>query len=241
MRPEEIKLSDVQRILFGQVPPEFYIELVIRGLLSYLLLIVAMRLLGSRMSGHISRLEMAALVSLSSAIGVPLLSPMNGILPAFIIAMIIVVISRIIARLSIKSKKVEDVTQGEFDTLIEDGIMDLDTMKKCSITRERLFSELRSLQVSHLGHVKRLYMEAGGAFTFVPNEQAFPGLLVLPGWDKDFLDDQIEWTNTTICKECGERKMQSIVISDDQVTCTNCGAREWTRSVVDKEVKKQAS
>src|ERR1700712_2197316 len=97
MKPDEIKLSDWKRILFGQVPPEFYIELVIRGLLVYLLLMVAMRLLGKRMSGQVSRLEMIALVSLASAVGVPLLSPMNGILPAVIIAIIIVGVVRLIS------------------------------------------------------------------------------------------------------------------------------------------------
>ena len=241
MKPEEIKLGDLQRILFGPVPAEFYIELVIRGLLFYLLLIVALRFLGSRMSGHISRLEMAALVSLSSAIGVPLLSPMNGVLPALVIAVIIVVVTRIITRISIKSKKMEVATEGKFDTLIDDGLMDLNSMAKCSITRERLFAELRSSQVSHLGQVKRLYMEAGGAFSLIQNESATPGLLVLPDWDKDFLKERIEWTNTSICNHCGERKMQSIVLSDDQILCTNCGAHDWTQAVKDNQESKKAS
>src|SRR3954453_1426943 len=97
MKPEEIKLSDWSRILFGQVPPEFYIELIIRGFLVYALLMVSMRLLGKRMSSQISRLELAALVALASAIGVPLLSMTNGVLPAFIISIIIVGMTRLIS------------------------------------------------------------------------------------------------------------------------------------------------
>ncbi|HEX8334889.1 MAG TPA: hypothetical protein VF622_19850, partial [Segetibacter sp.] len=138
MKPDEIKLGDWLRIIFGQVPPEFYIELIIRGFLVYVLLLVAMRFLGKRMATNVSRIELAALVALSSAIGVPLLSPSNGILPAFIIAGIIVALTRIISVWGLRSKKFENATQGDLDTLVEDGVMDLKIMKKVRITRERL-------------------------------------------------------------------------------------------------------
>src|SRR6478735_4198047 len=99
MKPDEIRLSDWARILFGQVPPEFYAELVIRAVFVYALLMISMRLMGTRMSGQLSRLDLAAMVALASAIGVPMLSPSNGLLPALIIAIIVVSVSRIIAKM----------------------------------------------------------------------------------------------------------------------------------------------
>src|ERR1700712_3170595 len=187
MKPEEIKLTDWSRILLGPVPPEFYVELIIRGCLVYALLMISMRFLGKRMSSQISRLELAALVSLASAIGVPLLSPMNGVLPAFIIAFIIVGFTRLISYISTKSQKFESATQGDLDMLVEDGVMKLDIMKRVRITRERLFAQLRSENLNHLGKVKRVYMEANGTFTLVPNEEKQAGLLVLPDWDEGFI------------------------------------------------------
>lgn len=210
MKPEEIKLSDWSRILFGQVPVEFYIELVIRGLFVYLLLMFAMRLLGKRMSSQMSRLELAALVSLASAIGVPLLSPTNGLLPALIIAIIIVGMTRLIALLSIRSEKFESMTQDELDTLVQDGVMRLYIMKRVRITRERLFAQLRSENLNHLGMVKRVYMEANGTFSLVPNAAGQPGLLVLPDWDEAFIDEKLNRTNVIICKECGEKSLKPI-------------------------------
>src|SRR3954465_422838 len=113
MKPDEIKLSDWMRILFGQVPPEFYIELVIRVFLIYALLMLSMRLMGTRMSGQISRLDLAAMVDLALAIGGYIVFSPNGILQAFIIAFIIVIISRIIAKLSSKNQHFEQVTQDD--------------------------------------------------------------------------------------------------------------------------------
>ena len=234
MKPEEIKLNDWTRILFGQVPAEFYIELIIRGFLVYFLLMVAMRLLGKRMSGHMSMLELAALVSLASAIGVPLLSPMNGILPAFIITIIIVGLTRLISFLSMKNEKFEDVTQQDLETIVEDGVMRLNIMKRVRITRERLFAQLRSDNLHHLGKVKRMYLEANGAFTLIPNTSVQPGLLVLPDWDKAFINERVQVTNINICKECGAKKPNVVKINDEGIECTNCGFNEWTTAVVER-------
>src|SRR4051812_46339043 len=113
MKPEEIKLGDWARILFGQVPPEFYVELAIRAFLVYLLLTVSMRLLGKRMSTQMSRLELVAMVSLASAIGVPMLAQDRGMLPAFIIAFVIIGITRLISAKSFKDQHFEQLTQGD--------------------------------------------------------------------------------------------------------------------------------
>ena len=232
MKPEEIKLTDWSRILFGPVPAEFYIELIIRGVLVYALLMVSMRLLGKRMATQISRLELAAMVSLASAIGVPMLSQTNGILPAFIIAFIIVAITRLISLISTKSEKFESSTHGDLDTLVRDGVMRLNIMKRVRITRERLFAQLRSENFDHLGKVKRVYMEANGSFTLIQNEERQPGLLVLPEWDEPFIHEKVTQTNIAICRNCGEKKPGSH--NDGVVKCTNCGASDWTKAVVEK-------
>ena len=61
MKAEEIRFSDWGRILFGEVPPSFFLEVVIRTILIFLLLIISMRLFGRRMAAQINRIEMVAL------------------------------------------------------------------------------------------------------------------------------------------------------------------------------------
>jgi uncharacterized membrane protein YcaP (DUF421 family) len=234
MKSTEIKLTDWQRILFGEAPPEFYIELIIRGFFVYLLLMFALRMLGKRMSSQVSNLEMAANISLASAIGVPLLSPMNGLLPAFIIAAIIVGLTRLISKISVKSQNFERVTQGDLDMLVEDSVMRIDIMKRVRITRERLFAHLRSENLNHLGLIKRVYMEANGSFTLVQNEDGKPGLLVLPDWDESFINEALEKTETIICKNCGEEKPGNNGQKSEEVECLNCGANDWTNAYVER-------
>jgi len=233
MKPEEIKLSDWSRIIFGEVPPEFYLELIIRAILVYFLLVLSMRLLGKRMSTQMSRLELAAMVALASAIGVPMLSADRGILPAYIIAFVIIVITRLIARKSFKDQHFEEVTQGNVDCLVIDSVMNYDVMKKVRVSRERLFSQMRSECILNLGTVNRVYMEANGGFSIIPNSEPKPGLMTLPDWDKDFISRKVKKTDITICKNCGIKKPENIAFLNGDEKCENCKENVWTKAVIE--------
>lgn len=94
MKSSEAELWDWMRILFGaEVPPVFLVEVLIRIIIIYLLLIGSMRIMGKRMSSMISRNEMIAMISLAAAIGIPIQDPARGLLPAFIIAGIVIACS----------------------------------------------------------------------------------------------------------------------------------------------------
>jgi len=234
MKPGEIKLSDWSRILFGQVPPQFYIELVIRVFLVYLLLMVSMRVLGKRMSTQVSRIELTAMVALASAIGVPMLSYSNGILPAFIIAPIIVLLNQFLAKKSYKDEAFERTAYGDIDMLVEDSVMNFNIMKRVRISRERLFAQLRSQNVNHLGRVKRVYMETNGGFTIIENEDPKPGLMVLPVWDKEFVSKKLKKTDVTVCNNCGYEKPETLKALNGEAKCVHCGESDWTNAVVEK-------
>jgi uncharacterized membrane protein YcaP (DUF421 family) len=167
MKKEEIHITDWLRILVGDVPAAFYIELVLRAAIIYLLLMLAMRFMGKRMSGLLSRNELVAMVSLAAAIGTPLTSPDRGILPAVIIAIVVVYIERWISARAFRDEKFERYAIGQLDILVDDAVIDLEVLKKVRISRERLMAELRGSGIKQLGSVKRFYMEASGFFTLI--------------------------------------------------------------------------
>ena len=230
MKPDEIHWNDWIRIIFGEVPPIFYVELFVRAVLVYLLLLVSMRLLGKRMAGQLSRLDMAAMVALASSIGVSMLSPINGLLPPVIVAIIIVAITRFLSYLSVSREKLEVAIQGKLDTLVADGVLQVRTMQRVRVTRERLFAHLRSSQVEHLGKVDRLYLEADGEFSILLNNEARPGLSVLPDWDAEFSAYAIKDADKTVCADCGADKPK-----EGREVCGNCGSDKSVTAVLAKE------
>lgn len=228
MKKEDIHIDDWQRILMGAVPPLFFVELVIRAAIIYLLLMLSMRLMGKRMSGLLSRNEMVAMVSLAAAVGIPLTSPDRGIIPSVIIALIVMYIQRWVAALTFQNEKFERYAVGKLDILVSDAVMDLETLKKVRISRERLMAELRCAGIRQLGSIKRFYLEANGAFTLIQNEDANEGLSILPGWDSEFRD-RLKISETQLaCGSCGLLQSKAI---DLKTECSHCNAVAWQAAV----------
>jgi hypothetical protein len=229
MNSDPIKITDWLRILVGGVPVGFYIELIIRAAFVYILLMIAMRLLGKRMSSTLGRNEMVAMVTLAATIGIPLQAPDRGLLPALIIAIIVVVTGRWIAAKAFNDQRFEKTSQGNVSALVNDSVMDLTAMKSARLTRERLVAQLRSNGFKHLGQIKRLYMEANGEFSLVEWKEAKPGLFIIPRWDNE-LYGQFNRSDTLLaCENCGNTKEKPF--QPDETPCDKCGHQVWTPAV----------
>ncbi|WP_207429642.1 DUF421 domain-containing protein [Pedobacter sp. SYSU D00535] len=227
MKEFEIYIMDWSRMLFGEAPVSFIIEVIIRAFFVYLLLMVSMRIMGKRMASHLSRNELIAMVSLAAAIGVPMMDPSRGILPAFVIAIVVVIVQRIISTLAFKSQKFEQLAEDDLSILVSDGKLQLDEMKKSRISPERLFAEARSCGIDNLGKIKRLYLESGGAFSFIQNDQPSPGLSTLPQYDTDFRKEKKLAPGFCACNECGNVKRNQ---PGNQVPCERCGRTKWVEA-----------
>jgi uncharacterized membrane protein YcaP (DUF421 family) len=231
MKPDDIKINDWMRILFGDAPYEFLIEVVIRILFIYILLVVSMRLMGRRMEAMSTRNELIAMVSLAAAIGVPMLSPDRGLLPAVVIAIVVIGIQHLIAWLTTKSRKNELILIGDVSTLVMDGRLQTSDMQRNRITRERLLSQLRSESIINLATVERMYMESNGEFTTLIYEDEVDrkGLCMLPEFDSEYRKEFKYADDAFACKSCGN-------VIDEKPTdgnkCLSCGANDWESAVI---------
>ncbi|TGE27922.1 DUF421 domain-containing protein [Hymenobacter metallicola] len=229
MKPEEIHLTDYMRIILGQVPWSFLLEVAIRAIFLYGLIIVSMRLMGKRMSSQLSRHELAAISSIAAAIGVPIQAPDRGLLPALLIAAVIVGVQRLVFRESYRNRTFETVTQGKVAAMVEDGCLQYDAMRESVLSQERLFAELRQKSIDNLGRVKRVYMEASGAFTIIPQSPPRPGLTLIPSWDEDFLKDQHQEPDTYACCNCGNVQHAP---QSPTTACPRCEHQKWTPAIL---------
>jgi uncharacterized membrane protein YcaP (DUF421 family) len=228
MEAIDISITDLRRILIGEVPGFFLLEIILRTFFVYLLLMVSMRMMGKRMASQLNRNEMAALVTIAAAIGIPIQAPERGLLPAVIIAGVVVVVQQYISRRAARNEHFEQISQDELSVLVKDGVMMVDNMKHSRITRERLLSALRVKGIKNLKMVRRLYIEAGGAFTLVRSEEMQPGLATIPDNDKEMLD-KLHKTGEDVCSFCGETKQKSA-----SGKCGNCKSRHWRKAIINQ-------
>lgn len=228
MKTQDLKLTDLHRILIGDVPPEFFVEVIIRTLIIYFLLILAIRLMGKRMALQLNITELAAMVALAAAIGVPIQAPDRGILPAAVIAVVVVLSERIITRIALRNQAAETVFHGDLNVLVEDSVINYQCLKDVSMSRSLVLQQIRSHGIDHLGKVKRLYMESSGAFSLVKNEEPEPGLSIIPPYDEGYWEDHELCDDIYVCSDCGLRSKKNTAPKEE---CTNCGNKEWKPAV----------
>jgi uncharacterized membrane protein YcaP (DUF421 family) len=231
MKKEEIHLEDIMRILFGQAPPEFLLETFIRTAIIYFALLCTVRWLGKRMSGQLTIMEMAVMITIGAIVSVPMQVPDRGLLQGFLLLLCTLLFHRGFNSLGARFTKVDRLLQGKVAVLVKDGVLQLDEMKKSSISHQQIFSELRQENVISLGMVDRLYMEAEGLFSIYKTEEPRPGLPILPPDDTEIADRQSfaltpDSTQILACINCGQIKE----IHSNNV-CQTCGDDKFAKAI----------
>src|ERR1700712_5672934 len=94
MKKDEIHLHDIQRILFGNAPASFLIETFVRSMISFVILLVILRLLGKRMSGKMTSTEMAVQLMFGAIISSAMQIPDRGILEGGFTLMLVLLFQR---------------------------------------------------------------------------------------------------------------------------------------------------
>ena len=79
MKKEDIHLGDLARILFGEAPPLFLLEVFVRTLIVYVFLLYILRWLGKRMSGQLTIMELSVMLTLGAIVSASMQIPDHGI------------------------------------------------------------------------------------------------------------------------------------------------------------------
>jgi uncharacterized membrane protein YcaP (DUF421 family) len=231
MKKEEIHWADWYRILMGPAPAEFLLEVFIRTILMYLVLLVVLRFLGKRMGGQLTISELAVMLTLGAIISVPMQVPDKGLLQGILVLIGALLFQRGITYLSVKYLKVERVTEGRESVLVKDGVLLYNKLHDLRISRDQMLAMLRNEKIYNLGEVRRVYLEACGLFSIFKFSEPKPGLALLPPGDADAATTFSTHTGIAVCNRCGT---VAIPENDIRSACKNCSANEWTSAITSK-------
>lgn len=227
MGKSDIHITDWNRILFGNAPPEFLLEALLRAVVMYSALLIALRLMGKRMNNQLTITELAVMISLGAIISLPIQSPERGIINGLLLLTIIVIFQRGLAYWSLKSPKVEKVILGPMDLLVKDGILQIKTCRRLNISSNQISAKLRERNIHQLGEVARLYLEPNGIFSLFKAKNPPPGLCILPIKDKEIRSAQHSLENKACCSRCGFVEDAPPVNRE----CPFCQNMEWVEAV----------
>ena len=198
---------DLKSLLFGQENVEFLFDTLVRTTIMFVVILIALRLLGKRGIHQLSVFELGVIIGLGSAAGDPMFYKDVGILPAIVVFSVVVILYRLVTYLIIKNDKFEKLLEGKATYILRDGVI-LDSFKHQPLGHDEFFATLRQNQVYHLGQVQSVIIETDGKLSifYCPDDLVRHGLPILP----DSLDEcyeSIVEEGMYACFLCGKTEM----------------------------------
>ena len=219
-------VGTLKRLLMGEDPFRFLVEVALRTLLVYVVLMVAVRLLGKRMSGQITNLELAVMITLGGIVALPMEVSDRGILPAVVLLFSVLSLQATLSYLGTRSLRLEQVVVGKGAVLVKDGTLLTDELRKTGLSQQQLFSAFRTQKVRQLGEIQRAYLEGHGGFSIIRHAKPKPGLSVLPTDDADLQRRLCTSDDLRACGYCGHT-----VTAGGTGECANCHRQTWQAAV----------
>ncbi|ODA41497.1 DUF421 domain-containing protein [Desulfosporosinus sp. BG] len=150
------------------------IIVVIRTIILYTLVIVALRLMGKREIGQLQPFELVVILMISDLavipsenVGIPLLS---GIVPI----LVLLLASVTLAWVTLKSEKARSIVCGTPSILIERGKILEAELKKNRYNLTDLLEELRIKNIPNIADVEFAVLETNGQLSVFPKSQKRP-------------------------------------------------------------------
>lgn len=232
----DIQPFDWKRILISDnAPPLFLLEIALRCVVTYLLVLGALRVTGRRGVRQLSIFELSIILALGSAAGDAMF---YDDVPMLHVAVVFVLVSGLYLLfnwLTERYPRFSDWLEGAPILLIEDGEIKYEILKKQNLTQKELFGELRQHQVEHLGQVRRAYIEATGnvSIYFFEDADVRPGLSIWPERLTQ-IRRRVEEAGPHACACCGH--VQELP-RGGVARCAVCHEDNWTPACSDKRVQ----
>lgn len=220
---------DWTKFIVGEEDWEFLLEISLRTIIMYFIILIGLRLLGKRGVRQLSVFELVVIISLGSAAGDPMFYKEIGLMVPIVIFAIIVGAYRLTTYLMARSSKFDDLVEGKCAYLIKDGEFNIDEFGKEALAHDEFFAELRQQSISHLGQVDTAILETSGILSiyYYRDDQVKYGLPILPAlFDKR--SKRISKAGYHACAFCGNVVRMT---SSDINACKKCQHEEWVPAI----------
>ncbi|WP_409151892.1 DUF421 domain-containing protein [Sphingobacterium sp. BS-2] len=223
----------IENIFAGDLEGGFLLEIFLRTIVMFLLVLIVLRLSGRRGVRQLTLFEMAIIISLGSAAGDPMFQEDLPIFYAIVVFICVILVYKLIIWLAYRSEKLTHLLEGKVLPVVKNGEFDIKHEKDNNFSQMEFFSELRNLNIEHLGQVKEAVLEIDGTLSvlFYPEDQVRYGLPLFPSLFKSV--DVSKGQGPFACMYCGH------VVSDfanDSESCQRCKNKQWSKAINTKRV-----
>jgi uncharacterized membrane protein YcaP (DUF421 family) len=221
-------------VLLGEHEWSFAVEIILRTVVMYIVILAGLRLTGKRGVRQLSIFELVVIIGLGSSAGDPMFYKDVGLIAAIVVFIVVISMYRLTTYLTGKSDKFERLIEGTTVCLINEGRFSFKDFDKEDLAQDEFFSELRAKGVSQIGQVERGYLEISGEVSlfFYPDKDVRPGLPILPH-EFEKKSQTIAEPGLYACTFCGHTEELEPVVHHK---CPVCERDTWTPASTRKRI-----
>jgi uncharacterized membrane protein YcaP (DUF421 family) len=143
------------------------LEKILRPIVVYAFLVVGLRLAGKRELVQLNPFDLVVLLTLSNTVQNAIIGDDNSVSGGIIGATSLLLINYLVVRFLYDHHKLDQLVEGKADTLIENGSVRTEHLKRELITMEQLSAAARKQGFETLSEVQQCVLEPGGTLTFI--------------------------------------------------------------------------
>ncbi|WP_075618254.1 DUF421 domain-containing protein [Paenisporosarcina indica] len=161
--------------------PDFFI-VAYRTIFLYLLILVIFRLMGKREVGELSLMDLVIFVLIAEVASFAIDDPKRNLFASTMPMILLLAIQLITSYLSLKSKKIRDLIDGDPALIIRNGEIMESVMRKQRYNLDDLFLQLREQQIGSIQDVSYAFLEPSGNLSIFKIDGDHPVLpLIIDG------------------------------------------------------------
>ncbi|MDZ4394071.1 DUF421 domain-containing protein [Cypionkella sp.] len=212
-----------QRMLIGDEPPLFLLEIVFRIAIIWPWTMLLLRWVGGRSLSQLSLVEFLLVIALGSAVGDSMLAPDVPLLPAMLVILTVIVLDKVVNLAIRRFDTAKKVIDGRPTEVLRNGVILSAGLQSRQLGNLELMELLRLKGVENLGSIARAYLEPSGQLSVFPLDTPGLGLAIVP--PVECADNAVTGTSNLCCSSCG-------TMSKEERACTECGSETRLNAVL---------
>lgn len=164
-------MADWKGMFAVETPP---LELVLRGLVIYLVLLLLMRVVGQREAGGLGLTDVLIVVLIAQSVGGGLIGDSQSITDAALLATTILFCSVAVDAAAYRFPRFAALVKARPRLLIEDGRLNRRVLKREFMTADEVRSQLRLHGIEEIEGVRIAYLEPNGMISVLTADGGTP-------------------------------------------------------------------
>src|SRR5438876_10560086 len=141
-------------------------EKVLRPIIVYAFLIVSLRLAGKREMAQLNPFDLVVLLTISNTVQNAIIGEDNSVTGGVIGAFTLLFVNYMVVRFLYSHEKLDRIIDGSPDMLIDNGVVQMDRLKKELITQNELQAAAHKQGFASLDTIDRAILDPGGTTSF---------------------------------------------------------------------------